>query len=172
PPYTFSWDTATVTNGQHTVVAIALSGKSSTASDPALVTVQNTCTIYATASCETTGGTFITFNNVTSTQGNTAFVFACTGSLVKYRNTAATITGSGWPVHLDIDYSPGVFDYAAGTPVSAGTIADVDGVSLGDGCTGDGNPDTIDLIVHIEGDGRTYGLQQDAVKLVGNFGPS
>jgi hypothetical protein len=170
-PYLFSWDTAGAGNGPHVLTAVLTTKKGGSAvSDPVGVTVSNVCTIEATASCDSVGGTFITFTDVTSAPNST--VFTCNGPLTSYRSPRASITGSGWPVHLDIDYTPGVYDYTDGVPVSAGVVADLDGVSLGDGCAGDGNPDTIDLIVNIEGDGRTYGLEQDALKLVGNTGPT
>jgi hypothetical protein len=38
-------------------------------------------------------------------------------------------------------------------------------VDLTTGCAGDGNPSTIDLIVDVRGDGRTYGPGVDALKV-------
>ncbi len=38
------------------------------------------------------------------------------------------------------------------------------GVTLTSGCAGDGDPATIDLILEIQGDGRTYGPSEDAIK--------
>ncbi len=132
----------------------------------------STCTTSNTSGCDGVGGKTITFTNVTAQQGNTGFVFTCTGSLASYSDARATITGSGWPVHLNLNYTPGSYNYSSGQPISAGVIADLSGVSLANGCTGDGDPNTIDLIVHIEGDGRTYGLQKDAFKINGSSGPS
>jgi hypothetical protein len=39
-------------------------------------------------------------------------------------------------------------------------------VQLGDGCRGDGNPSTTDLVLDIRGDGRTYGAGDDAIRLM------
>lgn len=41
------------------------------------------------------------------------------------------------------------------------------GASAGNGCVGDGNADTVDLLVFVEGDGRTVGPRQDAFKTRG-----
>jgi hypothetical protein len=136
------------------------------------IRVRNACTVFDTEGCEQTGGTHLTFHDVVAPGGQTGFVFRCTGSLAAYRDPRAVISGSGWPVHLNIDYTPGTYDYSNGVAIQAGVVARLSGVSLSDGCTGDGDPTTIDLIVHITGDGRTYGLQGDALKLTGSVGPS
>jgi VCBS repeat-containing protein len=173
PPYVSSWDTTGVSDGVHVLTAVATNAEgASESSVPVSVRVRNACTIFDTDGCEQTGGTFITFDNVVTPDRQTGFVFRCTGSLVEYRDSRAVITGSGWPVHLNIDYRPGAYDYANGVPLEEGVVAQLSGVSLSDGCTGDADPTTIDLVVHIAGDGRTYGLQADALKLTGSVGPS
>jgi chitodextrinase len=56
------------------------------------------------------------------------------------------------PLKVVLDYTPGRRYGGNGA------------VDLITGCTGDGNPSTIDLIVDIRGDGRTYGPGADALK--------
>ncbi len=39
------------------------------------------------------------------------------------------------------------------------------GVRLDPGCTGDGDPGTIDLILDVRGDGQTFGTGDDAIRI-------
>jgi hypothetical protein len=57
------------------------------------------------------------------------------------------------PLRVVLDYTPGR------------TYSGNGAVDLITGCAGDGNPSTIDLIVDVRGDGRTYGPGEDAVKV-------
>lgn len=57
------------------------------------------------------------------------------------------------PLKVVLDYTPGVRFVGNGA------------VDLITGCAGDGNSSTIDLIVDIRGDGRTYGPGIDALKV-------
>ncbi|MGH3072855.1 MAG: fibronectin type III domain-containing protein [Gaiellaceae bacterium] len=57
------------------------------------------------------------------------------------------------PLKVVLDYTPGR------------TFSGNGAVDLITGCAGDGNPNTIDLIVDVRGDGRTYGPGVDAVKV-------
>ena len=59
------------------------------------------------------------------------------------------------PLRVVLDYTPGRTYNGNGA------------VDLVTGCTGDGNAQTIDLIIDVRGDGRTYGPGQDAVKVRG-----
>ena len=57
------------------------------------------------------------------------------------------------PLRVVVDYTPGRAYNGNGA------------VDLISGCAGDGNAQTIDLILDVRGDGRTYGPGQDAVKV-------
>ena len=50
-------------------------------------------------------------------------------------------------------------------------VDDAAGFSLSPGCEGDGEPDTIDLVVEIEGDGETRGFSADAFKVKSTVDP-
>jgi hypothetical protein len=59
------------------------------------------------------------------------------------------------PIRVRMDYTTNYLP-----PGGAGAV------QLGDGCRGDGNPATTDLILDIRGDGRTYGPGDDAIRLM------
>jgi hypothetical protein len=61
------------------------------------------------------------------------------------------------------------WDFAANRNPSWGDQGALDLVS---GCTGDGNPDTIDLIAYVPGDGRTFGSSGGAAKFRAPPGPT
>lgn len=64
-----------------------------------------------------------------------------------------TRTGSGWPVKVALNFTVGTTDVAE------------NGFEFQTGCTGDGNPNTIDLFLCIQGNGHTTGFGNDAVKV-------
>jgi hypothetical protein len=53
------------------------------------------------------------------------------------------------PLRVELDFTDNSTDF---------------GVRLDTGCTGDGDPETIDLILDVRGDGQTYGTFDDAVR--------
>ena len=107
-PYAASWDTTGIDDGTHQLIAVATNQEGVAASsDPITVSTRNACTVYEPESCEQAGGTFIVFHDVTQQQGQSGFVFQCSGPLSSYRDSRATVTGSGWPVHLTLDYTRG-----------------------------------------------------------------
>ena len=61
------------------------------------------------------------------------------------------------------------WDFAANRNPSWGDQGALDLVA---GCTGDGNPDTIDLIAYVPGDGRSYGSSGGAAKFRAPPGPT
>lgn len=110
----------------------------------------STCTLASTASC--VAGRTITITNPTDANADQNGVyFRLDSSLLTETHPEAIINGSGWPVKIDIDFP-------------AGRVLTNNVVALDPGIQCDGDPNTVDLILQIEGDGQTKGTQADAVK--------
>lgn len=61
------------------------------------------------------------------------------------------------PVKVIVDFSPG---FVLPDPNGSGAV------QLGSGCVGDSSPSSIDLMLDVRGDGKTYGNGGDAVRLM------
>jgi hypothetical protein len=114
-----------------------------------------TCTIDDTSGCVAAAGRTLTINNAAAATPDSSIHFwICNTTLTAENQSGATITGSGFPVRVDINFN-------------AGTTLERDGASIEPGCLGDTDADcatSIDLILEIEGNGVDTGFSADAVK--------
>jgi hypothetical protein len=116
------------------------------------------CTVADATGCTSLAGRTLTIAGPVEGHGNGPEYFTCRESLLSVTHPDAVVSGTGWPVRLEIKFPPG--------RVLAET-----GLSLAKGCEGDGDPETIDLVVEIDGDGRTRGFAEDAFKVKSRLDP-
>jgi hypothetical protein len=116
------------------------------------------CTLGDATGCAAAAGRTLTITDPVAEHANGPEYFTCKTSLLDVEHEDASVSGSGWPVKLDITFP-------------AGRVVDATAVSLGPGCEGDGDPDTIDLVVEIDGDGKTRGFTDDALKVKSTVEP-
>jgi hypothetical protein len=117
------------------------------------------CTLADATGCTRVAGRTLTITDPVDGHGNGPEYFTCNTSLQSVTHDDAVVTGSGWPVKVRISFPPGR------------VLGDESGFSLSPGCKGDGDPDTIDLVVEIDGDGRTRGFGGDAFKVKSTLDP-
>lgn len=109
------------------------------------------CSTADTSGC-VAGRTLTITNAANSDLPSGGIYFRCDQNLLSETHTNAVVSGSGWPAKISIDFQPGQI------------IAD-NVFAFDPGCQGDGDPNTIDLILEIGGDGLTKGTQFDAIKI-------
>jgi hypothetical protein len=132
------------------------------------------CTRFDWSAAAVTGGMKITYQDVT-VEDATGFLHSFLGSAINTwtdspTRTGVTVENPGlWPVNLTIKWTQGSYNWSTGVPISAGTLYTGGcAVGLRTSATGDtSNPDNIHLILDLDGDGRTYGNQQDSLKIAG-----
>jgi hypothetical protein len=117
------------------------------------------CTLADATGCSSLAGRTLSITDPIEGHGNGSEYFTCRDSLLSVTHQDAVVSGSGWPVKVHISFPPGR------------VLADTDGFSLSNRCEGDGDPDTIDLVVEIEGDGATRGFAGDAFKVKSRLDP-
>ena len=117
------------------------------------------CTLADATGCSSSPGRTLSITDPIEGNGNGPEYFTCRESLLSVTHADAVVSGSGWPVKVRISFPPGR------------VLRDTDGFSLSNRCEGDGDPDTIDLVVEIEGDGRTRGFADDAFKVKSRLDP-
>jgi hypothetical protein len=116
------------------------------------------CSPADATGCSRAAGRTLMITNPREGHANGPEYFTCKQSLLSITHPDAVVTGSGWPVKVHISFPPG-------------RVLSDSGFSLSPGCEGDGKPGTIDLVVEIEGDGRTRGFADDAFKVKSSLDP-
>ena len=118
------------------------------------------CTLADATGCTRVAGRTLTITDPVDGNGTGPEYFTCRESLLSVEHPDAVVTGSGWPVKVRIAF-----------PEDRVLVDDASGFSLSPGCEGDGDPETIDLVIEIEGDGVTRGFSSDAFKVKSTVDP-
>jgi hypothetical protein len=119
------------------------------------------CSLADATGCTRAAGRTLTITDPTDGNGTGPEYVTCDTSLLSLSHPDAEVTGEGWPVKVRITFPEGrVLENHA------------TGFSISPGCEGDGDPDTIDLVLEIDGDGLTRGFAADAMKVKSTVDPS
>jgi hypothetical protein len=117
-----------------------------------------TCTLADATGCAAAAGRTLTITDPRAEHAGGSEYFTCRESLLDVTHEDASVSGSGWPVLVRIEFP-------------RGRVIDESALSLAPGCEGDGDPDTIDLVVELDGDGLTRGFTDDAMKIKSTVDP-
>lgn len=118
------------------------------------------CSLADATGCTSVAGRTLTIAGPVDGHGTGPEYLTCDRSLLALTHEDAVVSGEGWPVKVRIAFPPGRV-----------LTGDKIGFSLSPGCRGDGDPETIDLVIEIEGDGATRGFADDAFKVKSTVDP-
>ena len=116
------------------------------------------CSLEDARGCSRAAGRTLTITDPVEGNATGPEYFTCDRSLLEVTHPDAEVTGEGWPVKVSISFPPG-------------RVVRGSGFSLSPGCEGDGDAETVDLVVEIDGDGRTKGFAEDAFKVKSTVEP-